>query len=85
MQISTKIPVSKTEIAEIMEVDKAALDVWNKFPKMRAALKDYNFGVNEKLQLVERLKKISQEALADKEYFMSAGVEKVIQKVLVLY
>ena len=54
MRMKTKLPEGLSGIAEIMEMDKEEIRVWEFYKEVRSLFKDYNFNVLNKEKLTSK-------------------------------
>lgn len=85
MYCKHKVPISIKAIAKLMNMLEAEVREWPYLENMRDALKDYNFGVFTKQQLVEKLNDISVKCAEAQIYHYSQGIDKAVETIKVNY
>lgn len=84
-QISLKIPVGIKSLAEMMEMEEVEVRFFPKVEKVRALLKDYNFGTLKKKDLIERLEALKDRCKEEKIDQYVAGIDGLIKAIQYRY
>lgn len=85
MRFGTKIPVSLSGIASLMEMERDEVREWPYFKEVRTALQDYNLGVLKKERLIAKLYDVSLKCANDKIFHYSTGIENAIAAIRTCY
>lgn len=85
MRRTSRIPVGVTAVSELMEMKPSEIRFWDKFPEVRDLLKDYNYGVLQKDNLILKLYEISARCANDKTYHYSTGIDNLVQSIKFSY
>ena len=81
----TRVPVSVTGVAKMMEMDTAEVRAWQHFAEVRTAINDYNLDYITKQRLISRLTDIATKNSADDLVHYSIGVENLATSIRLSY
>ncbi len=84
-QISLKVPVGIKSLAEMMEMEEVEVRFFPQIEKVRALLKDYNFGTLKKKELIERLEALKARCLEEKIDQYATGIGGLIKAIQYRY
>lgn len=93
MRLKTKLPITVSGIADIMEMSTEEIRAWPLFGEVRELFKDYNFKVLSKDKLILKLLAVSEKcaikSVDEHEkggyYHYSTGIDNAIAAIKLCY
>lgn len=82
---SIKIPVGIKPMAQMMAMEETEVRFFPKIEDLRGLLKDYNYGMLTRQQLVAKLEAMQSECSANGMTAYAGGIEKLVKSVQYRY